>query len=221
MLPLPLFVSPPEPLLGADETACDPSCDDHSPPPGVDAFARFVLKHQGGVKGRICGPCGGKSGHASGRAWDWMIDWHNPLERARADRLIEWLLTNDAEMFRRAGLYYIIWNKRIWSANHPEWQPYDGFDEQGRCTRFGRCRDPHTNHVHFSFHAAGAAGKTSFYDWLRAGEPTAPMLPRPVQAGVSTGPLLAGFAIGFVTLAFAANTKQGKRLMNRVRARLR
>lgn len=214
MLTTPQFDAPAEPLLGANESLCIGDTDRA----GVRAFLEFVLRNQGGEEGRIDGPCGGKSGHAAGRAWDWMIDAHDPAERARADELIDWLLANDAEMFRRAGLYYIIWDKRIWSANNPEWRPYDGYDEHGACVRAGGCRNAHTNHVHFSFNAAGADGLTSFYDWLKDGSPSGPT-PTPL-ASVGTGPLLAGFAVGFLVMAFAANTKQGRRLARRVRTRL-
>lgn len=201
MLPDPLFYTPAEPLMTSDESVCDPK-----ERPGVHEFIKFVTKHQGGASGRTLGPCGGTSGHAAGRAWDWMIRADVPEQRAQADELIAWLLANGAEIFRRAGLSYIIWDKHVWSALRPEWRPYDGFDEDGKCTRV-RCRDPHTNHVHFSFNWPGAEGETSFYHWLASGKPVQPpIVPpeppakpfRPVDFATRVVPLLAGAVLGFV-----------------------
>lgn len=155
------------------ETECD-----QSEKPGVAAFARFVTGHQGGIIGRIVGPCGPKSGHASGRAWDWMINALDPVERQKADELIAWLLADDQERFRRVGLRYIIWNKRIFSSQQPRWRPYDGYDAAGRCPS-PPCRHPHTNHVHFSFSKEGAGGQTSFYRWLDGTDPGPTVTPTP------------------------------------------
>jgi hypothetical protein len=175
-LPQPVFVGPPEPFMSGDENVCDPQKR-----PGVEAFADFVLAHQGGVRGRTVAPCGRPSGHSSGRAWDWMINAHQPEQRSRADELIDWLLANNAEIFRRAGLSYIIWNKRIWGAKSQQWKPYDGYDELGNCTS-GLCRNPHTDHVHFSFNVPGGAAETSFYAWLADGSPESlPVTAKPAQ----------------------------------------
>jgi hypothetical protein len=166
--------------------------------PGVAAFAQFVKKHQGGSIGRIVGPCGVKSGHASGRAWDWMISALDPESRARADELIAWLLANDAEMFRRAGLRYIIWDKKVFSSVFPSWRKYDGFSDQGTCPS-PPCRNPHTNHVHFSFSKEGAAGETSFYQWLRGEtEPPDPALPGPDPVPLSKPAGLGWIGVGLV-----------------------
>jgi hypothetical protein len=203
MLPTPILTAPVEPLLSADENVCDPQ-DDRA---GVRKFVDFVIANQGGVEGRIVGPCDGKSGHASGRAWDWMVSADDPAERAHADDLVDWLLANGAEMFRRTGLSYVIWDRQIWSAKHPEWRPYDG-------------PSAHTDHVHFSFNALGAEGLTSFYSWLDAGEPVTPA-PRPTPlAKVGVNPLLVGFAVGFAALLLASNTEQGQRFMRSARARI-
>jgi hypothetical protein len=103
-----------------------------------------------------------------------MLDAHNPVDRASAETLLSWLLAPDEHgephaMARRAGIDYLIWDKRIWSSRTLEWQPYDGFDAAGQCVATGGCRDPHTNHVHVSFSWPGARAETSFYDWLQHG----------------------------------------------------
>lgn len=209
-LPVPAFSAPAEGFLSADESHCDPGATDRL---GVRAFIKFVTEHQGGVEGRIMGPCNGKSGHASGRAWDWTIRVDITDERARADELIAWLLADDAEIFRRAGLSYIIWDRKIWSATNRQWQPYDGYDESGGCTR-ARCRDPHTSHVHFSFNAPGADGQTSLYTWLSGGgdvHPLPALSPYFAGTGGDYTPALATFAVAFMTAAWLAHVKPWKR----------
>lgn len=203
MLPEPLFDAPAEPLMGSDESVCDPNA--HRP--GVLAFVDFVLEHQGGGSIGTSRPCtsGGTSGHHAARAWDWAMDASNPDDCARVEELFDWLLANDAEMFRRAGLAYMIWDKRSWSSFKPYWHPYDGFDEEGGCPS-GSCRDPHTNHVHFSFNWPGADGETSFYRWLEGDRPVKPTpIPvplvkpfRPADFAARMIPLLAGGILGFV-----------------------
>jgi hypothetical protein len=133
------------------------------------------------------------------------MDAGNADESARVDELFNWLLNNDAEMFRRAGLAYIIWDKLTWSAFKPYWHPYDGFDEAGQCKR-SSCRDPHTNHVHFSFNWPGADGETSFYSWLDSDQPvkepvvTPPTTAEPTSANIMSTllPFAAGGALGFL-----------------------
>lgn len=173
-LPTPTFETPAEPFASPwGERECD-----QTPKPGVEAFAKFVVEHQGGRYGRIVGPCGVRSGHASGRAFDWMIEADLPDERQAAEELLKWLLARDAEMFRRAGLRYVIWDRQIFSSRSPAWRPYDGYDASGACPS-PPCRHPHRNHVHFSFSREGAAGQTSFYAWLRDGAPAHPQPPAP------------------------------------------
>jgi hypothetical protein len=216
-LPQPVFDTPPEPFAAPfPETECDPREDR----PGVLAFRDFVLRHQGGGVGYISRPCdvGGPSGHHAGRAWDWMISAAEPAQKARADELVGWLLANDAEMFRRAGLRYLIWNKRQFSSSprgpsgQRAWKAYDGYDTQGRCTSPGGCRDPHTSHVHFSFSKEGAAGQTSFYRWL-AGE-TLPGTPPP-KAPNPFKPRSASSAYAVVGLALGLGAIYGGRRLRR------
>jgi hypothetical protein len=212
-LPEPVFTTPAEQLLGSDETVCEPNA--HRP--GVLAFVKFVMDHLGGGSFGTGRPCnvGGTSGHHAARAWDWAMDAFDDDDRARVDELFQWLLKDDAELFRRAGLAYMIWDKRVWSAYRPHWRPYDGFDEQGKCTLL-KCRDPHTNHVHFSFNWPGAEGDTSFYRWLDSDRPVKPQPQPPVppvpppdmpatasDSAAKLIPILAGSAIGFMTVRYA------------------
>lgn len=126
---------------------CDPTAK-----PGVLKFRDYVLSHFGGFDDGITRACdvGGPSEHKEGRAWDWGID-----ASARVDDFLSTLFAKNAELFRRAGLLYVIYNRRIWSSSTRAWVPYNG-------------ANPHTDHVHFSFSWAGAKGLTSFYQTLNA-----------------------------------------------------
>lgn len=142
--------------------------------PGVRQFRRMVLRtYPGTASGgslRSCG-AGGRSEHKDGRAWDWIVDAHNPRERAQADAFLRWLLKADARgrtaaNARRLGIMYIVWNGRIWRSYDAGrgWAPYAGGDGHG-------------GHVHFSFSWAGASGQTSFYSRSVAPPVVAPRLP--------------------------------------------
>ena len=130
------------------------SCDPHAKP-GVAAFQELVLSHwgHGGTYGisRAC-HIGGQSEHKEGRAWDFRLDPHDYSDQVAGQRIIDWLLANDAEMARRVGIMYIIWNERIWSTYDRQdgWRPYRGPDN-------------HTSHIHFSFSWAGAMKRTSWW----------------------------------------------------------
>lgn len=132
--------------------------------PGVKLFRRWVTERWGehpGSPENILRDCkvGGPSEHWEGRAWDWMI----PSPEA-AQAFLGELLATSAEgephaIARRAGVMYLIYNRRMWRA-YPHlgapsgsWSAYTG-------------PNPHTDHVHLSFSRAGANGTTSFYPWL-------------------------------------------------------
>jgi hypothetical protein len=132
-----------------DETLCDPT-----EKTGTRAFANYVMRNFGGFDlgiVRACDPAAGAtakpSGHHSGRAWDWGV------AGANVDGLLDLLFEDDGELIRRAGITYIIYNGVIWNAWTRTWQPYTG-------------KNPHTDHVHFSFSTPGALGQTSFYHAL-------------------------------------------------------
>ena len=148
------------------QTTCSPTDK-----PGVKAFRKFVLSQYpktgtGGIS-RDCNS-GGTSEHKEGRAWDWPVSADNGSERAAADELIAWLLAsdnygNEVAMARRAGIMYLIWNRKSWSV-WDGWQTYCVQTKAG-CVKPGtsQVRSPHTDHAHFSFTWAGALKKTTFY----------------------------------------------------------
>jgi hypothetical protein len=129
--------------------------------PGVKAFERRVLAHyrvshsDGDM--RSC-DVSGSSEHKDGRAWDWGVDHRIKSQRAAGKSMLRWLFATDSHgntdaMFRRLGLMYVIWNKRIWGAWSQHWEPYS-------CSGPTLC---HVNHMHFSFGWAGAEKKTSYW----------------------------------------------------------
>jgi hypothetical protein len=129
--------------------------------PGVKAFEKLVLRtypwtHSDGDM-RACDD-GGTSEHKDGRAWDWGADHRVAKDRADGKSLLKWLFATDRvgnkdAMFRRLGLMYVIWDKRIWGGWDQKWQPY-------ACSGATAC---HVNHIHFSFGWAGAEKKTSYW----------------------------------------------------------
>ncbi len=145
---LPAKVEAFSPYLG--QVSCDPNAK-----PGVVAFQELVLSYwgHGGTYGivRSCS-VGGQSEHKEGRAWDFKLDPNDYGDQVAGQRIIDWLLKNDAEMARRVGIMYIIWNERIWSTYDREdgWRPYHGPDN-------------HTSHIHFSFSWNGAMKRTSWW----------------------------------------------------------
>jgi hypothetical protein len=142
--------------------------------PGVAAFERLVLATYRGTRSdgdmRACTD-GGTSEHKDGRAWDWGADHRVARQRAAGESLLHWLFAPDRAgqpdaMFRRLGLMYVIWNKRIWGAWSQRWEPY-------ACSGVTAC---HVNHMHFSFGWAGAERRTSFWTH-RVGAVREPPLP--------------------------------------------
>ncbi|MDX6286573.1 MAG: hypothetical protein QOG53_2058 [Frankiales bacterium] len=137
------------------QSRCDPTAK-----PGVLAFRSLVLRTypDTGSDGivRACN-IGGVSEHKEGRAWDWEVFATNRRNVAEVRALLGWLLATDDEghraaMARRLGVMYMIWNRRIWTADQASagWRPYHK-------------AEAHTEHVHFSFSWAGALKKTSFW----------------------------------------------------------
>jgi hypothetical protein len=148
----------------------------HSVEPGVKAFEHLLLTTYPATTSlgdmRACS-VGGTSEHYDGRAFDWGADHRVPAQRAAGKSLLKWLFATDAEgnqdaMFRRLGLMYVIWNKRIWGTWSKQWKPYS-------CSGVTDC---HVNHIHFSFDWAGAREKTSYWTGSVAGtsEPPLPKL---------------------------------------------
>jgi len=206
VIPEPAIDTPAEPFA---ESWGERECEELAERPGTAAFRDFILKHvggrPGGIGGRPCMSTGHQSGHYSARAWDWMVEASDPEEREMAEAVLDWLIKNDAENFRRVGLTYVIWNKKRWSPRSKGWVNYGGFDSQGRCAS-PPCRHPHTNHVHFSFGKPGADGETSFYQWLaQSGDLEPPTRPPPVLPPAPT----AGPSKATVALSLVAGTALG------------
>ena len=147
------------------QTKCSPSAK-----PGVLAFQRKVLREypMTGSLGisRAC-DIGGRSEHKEGRAWDWAADVGDASERAAVRDMLHWLLAEDRNgrdyaRFRRLGLMYMIWNKRIWTP-WSGWRTYCTMSGSACLASDGSARSPHTNHVHFSFTRAGAFKNTTWW----------------------------------------------------------
>lgn len=123
-----------------------------APQPGVLRFRAWALARWGERPGSPQNITADKPGeHREGRAWDLMT-----LSLEHGQRIIDELTASGAELARRAGVMYMIWNRQIWrsyahgGAPAGTWGPYSGVN-------------PHTDHVHFSFSRAGAAAQTSLY----------------------------------------------------------
>ncbi|HET7482879.1 MAG TPA: hypothetical protein VFK89_08465 [Actinomycetota bacterium] len=156
-----------DPVPGYDGASrCDPS-----PKPGVVAFQHLILAaYPGTGAGSISRACSGSasSEHNEGRAWDWGVNASVPVQKAKAEAVIDWLAAPDRydnphAMARRLGIMYLIWNRRIWF-------PWSGWSvyckQRGNVCRdpsSGEPRSPHRDHVHFSFTWAGARKQTSFW----------------------------------------------------------
>jgi peptidoglycan hydrolase-like protein with peptidoglycan-binding domain len=99
---------------------------------------------------------GGSSEHKEGRAWDWGLDVSNDAQRRAAGDFLAWLTRDNGLKARRLGIMYVIYNRKMWRAYSPTWEPYTG-------------SSPHTDHIHMSFSWAGARGRTSFWTGRVAG----------------------------------------------------
>ena len=132
---------------------CDPNAWQRGQRPGVIAFRDVVLARFGGSDGGVGRSCadGGQSEHKEARAWDWMVP-----SLAVGSAMLAWLLTSDDAgnqhaRARRAGVMYVIFNRRIYrsyAAKPFEPERYNG-------------PNPHTDHVHVSFSWDGALGRTT------------------------------------------------------------
>lgn len=93
-----------------------------------------------------------KSLHAEGRALDWAFDANDAQTRDEAMRFINQLLANDAVLAREMGIQEVIFNRKIWSAEHPRegLRDYNG-------------ANPHTDHIHIGLNRKGAKKQTSFW----------------------------------------------------------
>jgi putative cell wall-binding protein len=157
------------------QTECDPSAE-----PGVVEFAALLLEAYpntgwSGIE-RAC-HIRGRSEHKEGRAFDWAVSVDNPEQRAAAEDALTKLMATDEHgnehaLFRRFGLMYVIWDRRVFRSYRPDegWQPYP-------CSPDAAYDDCHVRHVHFSFSRAGAERRTSW--WTAPAAATQPAAPQP------------------------------------------
>lgn len=169
---------PPDPFEGAPvdpyapwETTKEGDCDP-TPKPGVLAFREWVLGKWGQKPGspqNIIRDCsiGSPSEHKEGRAWDIMT---NSIEHGQS--IVDALMAPDPvsgephALARRAGIMYLIWDHKMWRAYPWQGKPAGDWEEYTK----GEAASPHTDHIHFSFSKAGAAGETSLYPALAKGQ---------------------------------------------------
>jgi hypothetical protein len=157
--------APVEPYAGYQpQTACAPK-----PKAGTQALGRWVVRSYGGGYGRISSSCrgGSVSEHKEGRAFDWSLDAARAADRARASRFLSRIFAagptgEPAELARRMGVMYVIWNDRIYAS-------YDQFRarpyKSSSCKKLAGCSKTlrHRDHVHISLTRGGGLGRTSWY----------------------------------------------------------
>jgi hypothetical protein len=135
---------------GDPQDSCDPTAK-----PGVVDFRNYLNFWFGQHTSYIVRECSapGVSEHKEGRALDYMLPSTDPTSlKILANVLTSDKYGNAHALGRRFGLMYIISNRRIFEFDEANqgWQPYDG-------------KNPHTDHIHFSFSWAGALRKTSWW----------------------------------------------------------
>jgi hypothetical protein len=156
---------PVEPYAGYEpQQACSPVAK-----PGTSALGRWIVASYGGRAGAIARACRGSSTseHKEGRAFDWTLNARSAKDRARAARFLQRITATGpsgepAELARRMGVMYVIWNDRIY-ASYSQFRarPYlsSGCKKVKRCSRTLRHRD----HLHISLTRLGGLGRTSWY----------------------------------------------------------
>ncbi len=156
---------PVEPYAGYEpQTVCSPVAK-----PGTKVLGRWVVASFGGRAGAIGRGCAGssKSEHKEGRAFDWSLNAKSAADRTRAARFLQRITATGptgerAELARRMGVMYLIWNDRIYAA-------YDEFRARpyrsSSCKKLKRCSKTlrHRDHMHISLTRAGGMGRTSWY----------------------------------------------------------
>jgi hypothetical protein len=146
------------------QTTCSPAAK-----PGTVALGRWLVSSYGGRFGSISRTCTGRSvsEHKEGRAFDWTLDARKAADRARAARFLTAAFATGpsgqkAELARRMGIMYVIWNDRIYAA-------YRGFAPRAylssSCRTLRKCSRTlrHRDHMHVSLLREAAAGRTSWY----------------------------------------------------------
>jgi hypothetical protein len=185
----PRFVSPAEATVPYEpQTTCTSVVG-----AGTAWFARMAVRtyprttNMGILRG--C-DVGGTSEHKEGRAFDWGADARNFETGAMATAMNTWLLKNNAEIARRLGIMYIVYNDRILSVYRLSegWRPYVHSSCKGKPLSSCSPTLRHQDHVHYSFSRKGGAGKTSFWFGPDAVAPAG----RALSDGFALTPSLAG-----------------------------
>jgi hypothetical protein len=148
------------------QSVCSPKAK-----PGTQALGRWVVRAYGGGYGRISGSCKGRSvsEHKEGRAFDWSLDAAKVRDRARAQRFMKAVLAagpsgEPAELARRMGIMYVIWNDHIY-ASYDHFRARDYRSSSCRGKKLAKCSRTvrHRDHLHISLTRAGGGGRTSWY----------------------------------------------------------
>ena len=146
------------------QTTCAPAAK-----PGTVVLARWLVATYGGRSGPISRSCAGSSvsEHKEGRALDWTLNARTKRDRARAARFLAAAFATGpsgerAELARRMGVMYVIWNDRIY-ASYRQFAPRPYLSSGCRTVR--RCSKTlrHRDHLHVSLTRAAAAGRASWY----------------------------------------------------------
>lgn len=147
-------VEAPEPYV--PQTACHPF-----EKPGVQAFRDVVLGMFPRTEDErkyynIITECNvdGVSEHREGRAYDFKADIDDPVQKAQADALLQWLTENDGAQAKRFGIMYLIWDQQIWNTRSLTWRP---MEDRGDDTT------NHRDHIHISFSWNGALKQSSYW----------------------------------------------------------
>src|SRR3954447_14645900 len=100
------------------QTACAPKAK-----PGTVALGHWLVRTYGGGFGRISETCRGRSvsEHKEGRAFDWSLNALKTGDRTRAQRFLRAAFATGpsgepAELARRMGIMYVIWNDHIYAS---------------------------------------------------------------------------------------------------------
>lgn len=133
-------------------------CSPYAKPGAVQLRGLLLRAYPGSRDAGIVRSCavGGPSAHWSGRAFDWSVDYYDPVERSWAEDFIEsFLLATDEyaqthSKARRLGIRYFIWNGALRSSYASP--PYAG-----------SASSAHTDHVHLSLSWPGAWASTDAY----------------------------------------------------------
>jgi hypothetical protein len=160
------------------QSTCSPAAK-----PGTVVLGRWIVAAYGGRFGSISRACTGRSvsEHKEGRAFDWTLNATKASDRARAAKFLAAAFATGptgekAELARRMGIMYVIWNDQIYAS-------YRGFAPRpylsSGCASLKKCSKTlrHRDHVHVSLTREAAAGRTSWYAGHVPGVTVLPVTP--------------------------------------------